>query len=87
MEIVMNSDIINKLKKIITPYVDLDEIDINQLNERSHLINDLGLDSFYVIDIVLDIETEFNITINDDSISKFETVQSVITIIEEELHK
>jgi acyl carrier protein len=83
----MNTEIIEKLKKIISQYVDLEEVDISQLNETTHLINDLGLDSFYVIDIVLDIETEFEITIDDNSISNFETVQNVVTIIKEKLNR
>ncbi len=82
----MSAEILEKLKTIIAPYIDTDEVDIDQMNEKSHLINDLGLDSFYVIDIVLDIETEFDITIDDDSISSFETVQGVIAMINEKLN-
>jgi acyl carrier protein len=75
------NEIIGKLKTIIEPYLDEDEIDISKVKRDTHLINDLGLDSFYVIDIVIDIENEFDIAIDNDSISKFETVEQVINVI------
>ena len=81
----MDTEIIEKLKEIIKPYIDTDEVDISSLNDKSHLINDLGLDSFYVIDIVLDIENEFDIAIDDDSIATFENVGVVVNIIKEKM--
>lgn len=79
----MSDQIIEKLKTIIEPY--LDEIEIDDIAPSSHLIDDLGLDSFYVIDVVIDIENEFDIAIDNESISKFETVEQVISIIQEKL--
>ncbi len=81
----MSNDIIGKLKTIIEPYLDEDEVDIEQISLESHLIQDLGLDSFYVIDLIIDIETEFDIAIENDQISQFETVESVVKVIEEKL--
>ena len=81
----MSNDIIEKLKSIIQPYLDEDEIDINEIKLDSHLIQDLGLDSFYVIDLIIDIETEFDIAIENDQISQFETVESVVKVIEEKI--
>ena len=81
----MSNDIIGKLKSIIQPYLDEDEVNIDQISLESHLIQDLGLDSFYVIDLIIDIETEFDIAIENDQISQFETVESVVKVIEEKL--
>ena len=81
----MSSEIIEKLKSIIQPYLDEDEVDINEIKLHSNLIQDLGLDSFYVIDLIIDIETEFDITIDNDQISQFETVESVVRVIEEKM--
>jgi acyl carrier protein len=81
----MSSEIIEKLKSIIQPYLDEDEIDVNEIKLHSNLIQDLGLDSFYVIDLIIDIETEFDITIDNDQISQFETVESVVRVIEEKM--
>ncbi|MCG8374013.1 MAG: phosphopantetheine-binding protein [Balneolales bacterium] len=76
-------EIVEKLKPIIQPY--LDDISVEEIQSDSHLINDLGLDSFYVIDVVIDIENEFDIAIDNDSISTFETVQQVIDVINQKL--
>ena len=42
----MSSEIIGKLKSIIQPYLDEDEVDVNEIKLHSNLIQDLGLDSF-----------------------------------------
>ena len=81
----MSSEIIEKLKSIIQPYLDEDEVEVNEITLHSNLIQDLGLDSFYVIDLIIDIETEFDITIDNDQISQFETVESVVRVIEEKM--
>ena len=38
-----------------------------------------------MIDLIIDIETEFDITIDNDQISQFETVESVVRVIEEKM--
>ena len=81
----MSSEIIEKLKLIIQPYLDEDEVDVNEIKLHSNLIQDLGLDSFYVVDLIIDIETEFDISIDNDQISQFETVESVVRVIEEKM--
>lgn len=75
----MSAKIIEKLKPIIETY--LDDVDLETVTPESHLINDLGLDSFFVIDMVIDIENEFDISIDNDAIATIETVQDVINLI------
>ena len=81
----MSSEIVEKLKAIIEPYLDEDEVEIEARTPQSHLIQDLGLDSFYVIDVVIDIENEFDIAIENEKISHFETVEQVVKVIQEKL--
>lgn len=84
----MSKEIKDRLKAIIKNYLDEDEFDLNQdVSPDAHIINDLGLDSFYVIDMVIDIENEFEITIDNDAIMELGTVQSVIDLIEEKLQE
>ncbi len=79
-------EIVEKLKDIIKNYIDEDEIDLNQdVSPDAHIINDLGLDSFYVIDMVIDIENEFELTIDNDAIMELGTVQSLIDLIDEKI--
>lgn len=81
----MSAKIIEKLKPIIETY--LDDVDLETVTPESHLINDLGLDSFFVIDMVIDIENEFDITIDNDAIGTLETVQDVINLINKNIHE
>lgn len=74
-------EILAKLKDIIKPYVG-DESHFADLNEGSDLINDLKINSAHVVDIVLDIETEFDIVIDDESINQMDTIASSIDVIE-----
>ena len=74
-------EILAKLNEIIKPYVG-DEAQFEGLHEGSDLINDLKINSAHVVDIVLDIETEFDIVIDDESINKMDTIASSINVIE-----
>lgn len=73
-----------KLKKIISEYVDVDseEIDINM-----DLKFDIGLDSFGIISLICAIENEFNIHIPDSCSSNFETLLDIVSFIEIEKRK
>lgn len=80
----MSAKVIEQLKPIIETY--LDDVDLETVTPESHLINDLGLDSFFVIDMVMDIENEFDISIDNDAIGTIETVQDVINLINKNIH-
>lgn len=68
----------------------LQEILIQRTNDTSivltpelNLVTDLELDSFDLIDLVVQLEDTFNIEIPDRVITKFITIHDVITYIEE----
>lgn len=46
-----------------------------------NIINDLKINSARITDIVLDIEEEFNIEIDDDSIENIVSIQNILDII------
>lgn len=73
-----------ELLKIIDPYIDEKEV-TSSISEQSDLINDLNINSAHLVDIVLDIEEKFDIMIEDDFISKMDTVGNALDIIEEKL--
>ena len=73
--------LLEKVKEIIKPYIgDNEAYDI--LTEKSDLINDLKINSAHVVDIVLDIESEFDIMIDDDEINEMTTIASSIDLIQ-----
>lgn len=79
-------DLISKLKAIIKPYTQNEEA-LNNLSEDTNFINDLEINSANLIDVILDVEKEFNIEIDDDSIGKMITVKASIDIINEKINK
>ncbi len=79
-----NEEIINKLKPIITTYAPVSEA-LDNLNEDSDFIKDLNINSANLVDIILDVEEEFGITIDNTSMEKMLTVKASIEVIKEKL--
>ncbi|MBQ4819467.1 phosphopantetheine-binding protein [Aquimarina sp. MMG016] len=77
-------ELLSKLKTIIAPYlpedVSLDDVSIN-----SHFINELNINSANLVDVVLDVEDEFDIEIDNDAMEKMLTVKASIEVIEGKL--
>ena len=69
-----------KLKEIVKPYVK-DVEGFNNINEDSDFLKDLKINSANLIDVILDIETAFDIVIDNASMEKMLTVRSAIEII------
>ncbi|MDB2385527.1 phosphopantetheine-binding protein [Polaribacter sp.] len=76
--------LISKLKTIVKPYVQ-DEKAFENLSEETDFINDLKINSANLVDVVLDVEDEFDIEIDNDSMEKMLTVKASVEIIEAKL--
>ncbi len=83
-EQIIQKDIHDKLKIIIKPYVN-DENVMEQLHEETDFIKDLNINSAHLVDIILDIEEVFDIEIDDESAEKMLTVKEAIRIINEKI--
>jgi acyl carrier protein len=79
-------ELISKLKTIVKPYTQNEEA-LNNITEETNFINDLEINSANLIDVILDVEKEFNIEIDDDSIGKMITVKSAIDIINTKINQ
>lgn len=77
----MNTKHYEDLKGIIKIYLP-EDVTVDDIELTSHLTQELNINSANLVDIVLDVEDHFDITIEDDEIEKMETVQSAIAIIE-----
>ena len=75
---------IEKLKTIIKPYIK-HETAFENLNEQTDFINDLKINSANLVDVVLDIEEQFEIIIDNESMEKMLNVQAALNIIETKL--
>ena len=69
-----------KLKGIVKPYVKSEE-GFKNMTADSDFLNDLKINSANLVDVILDIETEFDIIIDNDSMEKMLNVQAAIEII------
>mgnify|MGYP006237607221 FL=1 len=76
--------LINSLQKIVKPYIQ-DQVAFENLSEETDFINDLKINSENLIDIILDLEDEFDIEIDDESMENMLSVKSAIDIIENKL--
>ena len=68
----------NKILKIVSRHLSINEDDISL---DSDLINDLGADSLDGVELVMILESEFDIEIFDDEISDIKTVQDIIDTV------
>ena len=76
--------IINQLKAIVKPYVK-DQQAFDNLSESTDFISDLKVNSANLVDIVLDIEEAFGITIDNGSMQNMLTVGAALQIVESKL--
>lgn len=74
----------DKLKQIVKPYVNHQQ-NFEELSKDSDFINDLEINSANLVDIVLDVEDEFDIRIENEDMEKMTNVESTIEVIEKKL--
>ena len=73
------SDIESKVKAIIVDKLGVDEAEVNP---AASFTNDLGADSLDTVELIMEFEKEFNISIPDDKAEKIGTVGDAIAYIE-----
>jgi len=81
MKIIMNkNDLITSLKSIVKPYIQ-DEEAFENLSEETDFINDLKINSANLVDVILDVEDEFDIDIDNEAMEKMLSVKAAVEII------
>ncbi len=73
------SEVAAKVQAII---VDKLGVDANEVTPAASFTNDLGADSLDTVELIMEFEKEFGITIPDDQAEKIATVGDAITYIE-----
>mgnify|MGYP004665807237 FL=1 len=69
-----------KIRKMIAERFDIEE---GTITPETNIIEDLGVDSLDVAELLLVIEDEFSITVPEEKISELKTVQDLVNFIEE----
>ena len=73
-----------KLKDIVKPYLP-EDVAVDAISKDSHFINELNINSANLVDIVLDVEDAFDITLENDDMDQMQTVSDAMAIIENKL--
>ncbi len=77
--------LIAKLKPIIEPYVQ-DEEAFKNLSEETDFVRDLKINSANLVDIILDIEDEFDIRLENEDMEQMLDVKSAMSIVTSKLN-
>jgi acyl carrier protein len=72
------ADTFDRVKKIIVDRLGVDE---SEIKEEASFKDDLGADSLDVVELVMELEDEFDLEISDEDAEKIATVGDVITYI------
>ena len=74
------SEIANKVKSIIVDKLGVDE---KEVTPTASFTNDLGADSLDTVELIMEFEKEFNVSIPDDQAENIQTVGQAVTYLEE----
>lgn len=71
---------IDKVKEMLANQLN---VEVNKINENSKIIEDLGADSLDMIEMLMALEEEFNISVPDDKAEGLKTVGDIAKFIDE----
>lgn len=72
---------VDKVKKIIAEQLNKD---ISEIGEDLDIVKDLGADSLDIVEMIMNIEEEFGITVPDDKAVNVKTVKDIVSLLEKE---
>lgn len=74
----MAEDVAQKVKQIIVNKLGVEE---SQITDTASFTNDLGADSLDTVELVMEFEKAFNLTIPDEDAEKISTVGDAVTYV------
>ena len=74
------SDISSRVKAIIVDKLGVDE---NEVVAEANFTNDLGADSLDTVELIMEFEKEFNVSIPDEEAEKIQTVGDAVTYLKD----
>lgn len=70
---------------VIRTIAEVAECDLAELNGRTELIADLGLDSLMIFEIVIELEEKFDLRISDEEVDQIKTINQAVDFVLQEL--
>ncbi len=83
MAVIKREDI---LSQVISTIADITDRQPEQLNEQTNLMHDLDLDSLALFEIVIDLETAYEMRISDEEIEALRTIGEIVSFIARKLN-
>ena len=68
------------IEKIIADHLGLD---LSEVTDDKHIIDDLGADSLHTVELIMEFENQFDIQIPDEDTESLDTVGKIKEYIEE----
>ena len=70
---------LEELKELISEQLG---VDLDRIDDDTHIIEDLGADSLDVAELLMTLEDQYNVIVPDDEVTKLKTVRDVADYIE-----
>jgi len=80
----LNQSVFDKVKKTIVEQLGVEE---NEVTMEASITDDLGADSLDQVELVMALETEFNLDIPDEEAEKIKTVGDAVRYIDQATEK
>lgn len=75
---------IDKVKEMLANQLN---VEVDKINENSKIVDDLGADSLDMIEMLMALEEQFNISVPDDKAEGLKTVGDIANFIDENAGK
>lgn len=77
--------VFDDIKKIIAEQLQLEQEKIDEINEETSLLKDLEADSLDAVEIIMSIETQFDIEIPDEDAEGFQVIGDIVDYVEKKV--
>ena len=68
-----------KVKEVLVEAINVDE---DMITMEANLKDDLGIDSLAAVELSLELETEFDVSIEDEELAKLVSVADIVKLLE-----
>jgi acyl carrier protein len=77
-----DNEIFDQMKEIIADKLG---VDADKVSKESRFMEDLGADSLGLVDVTMELEDKFDVTIPDEDLPSITTVQAAIDYVKEKV--
>ncbi|MCB9851072.1 MAG: acyl carrier protein [Phycisphaerales bacterium] len=82
LPVATRDEILEKVREIVSEQMGVDK---NEINMETSFVNDLNADSLDTVELVMELEDEFDMSIPDEEAEKLQTVGSAVEFIEKQI--